>query len=277
MNTSTVIMRVKFTFKDEIRRFNMTPDNSTFEQVISTIRSLIHRDDNMPLVYRYLDDENEWITIEHDIEFQTAILVSKDILRLDVSELEAPKIPEFKGRRGRMNGKRNGCPRKWKKEMEGKEEGLTGSNESDEHEPVWAKFRRGGKRCGNGRRGHWKGRKGCQKESDDVDDTTESSSIDFSLSLDELKNLKQNVVKQKNDVAEKLKQSAQNLRAKRQEVISCRRNQESLDELDVLRAEMTVLKSETCELRRALLPLKRELVKINQAIRKKKTVESSSE
>jgi len=64
---------VKFTYNNDIRRFTMKPE-TTLAEMVSIIRSLIQVEES-PLVIKYLDDENEWVTLEKDLEFETALLV----------------------------------------------------------------------------------------------------------------------------------------------------------------------------------------------------------
>jgi len=102
---------VKFTYNNDIRRLTMKPE-TTLAEMVSIIRSLISVEES-PLVIKYLDDENEWVTLEKDLEFETALLVGGHPIKLAVSLCDhRPCFREKKWKKGGKCGKKGGRGKK---------------------------------------------------------------------------------------------------------------------------------------------------------------------
>jgi hypothetical protein len=286
---------VKFTFKEEIRRFNLTPDNQNLQYLVQTIKDLTHLSDT-PFVIKYLDDENEWITIDRDIEFETALLLSEGLLRLHVSLQEEDKpqgdhSPRWRGRmgacRGRFRGRgRRGCRRApgLRDTMENTECDSETLSNSDENasEPVWHKFKRRNKYCrGNGKwKGQgrkWKGKCGRRFRDDETTTSDSFESVDPNLTVEEMKAQVQKLVESKKVIQDNLKEANQKLQTKKAEIAQSRKNPDTTGEqLAALRAEMVELKTAKFAVRTTFCSTKREICQLRQAIRAKKSETSEN-
>jgi len=278
---------VKFTFEEQIRRFTLTPENQSLDQLVQMIRSLIHKDE-VTLVIKYLDDENEWVTIDRDIEFQTALAMTEGVLRLSVSlgaeiqEIEqVTEVPvKERAARGRGRGRggrggKGGCGRGRKFKNEATEDTVdceTAPEKSDEAapEPVWRKYQRRGKD-----QGKFKGKKG--KGGRKFNEETTSDSVDPSLTVEELKAKIQKLVEYQDVVRNNLKEASEKLIAKKTEIVQMRQNPEHTGEqLDALKSEMAELKTAKLDVRGSLISTKRELGQLRQAVRAKKAETSET-
>lgn len=285
---SYVNKSVKFTFNEQIRRFTLTPENQTLDQLVKVIRSLIHKDE-MTLVIKYFDDENEWVTIDRDIEFQTALTMSEGVLRLTVSEgvtvesaqgvkdTESAEVP-VKGRNGRGNrggfkgrGKRGGCGRGRKGNRNDATEvnddcSALNSNEAAT-EPVWHKYKEG---RGKGKLNGKKGKCGRKFKEESTSDSIES--VDPSLTVEELKAQIQKLVESQEVIRNNLKEANEKLAAKKSEIVQLRQNPDpSGEQLATLKSEIADLKAAKLAVRGSLWSTKREIGQLRQAIRAKKT------
>jgi hypothetical protein len=104
INVSAESRSVKFTYNNDIRRFTMKPE-TTLAEMVSIIRSLIQIEE-APLVIKYLDDENEWVTLEKDLEYETALLVGGHPIKLAVSLCD--QRPCYREKKWKKGGKRGG-------------------------------------------------------------------------------------------------------------------------------------------------------------------------
>lgn len=263
----------------------MTPENQNLQQMIQVIRSLIHQDE-MALVVKYLDDENEWVTMDREIEFETALSMTEGVLRLDVSEgvkEQASDECAVKGKRGMKGWKRGslqgrgcrrgGCGRGRKglrHEAVDVAEDETTVLHSGDAEGVWRCKRRG---KGPGMcKGKWKGkgRFACETTSDSTE------SVDPSLSVPELKAQIQGLVDSLVVSRNNLKEANEKLAAKKSELVQSRQNPETTpDQIAALRAELAELKSAKIAVRGSLWATKREIGQLRRAIRAKKQAETS--
>jgi len=280
---------VKFTFQQEIRRFTLTPEIQSLQSMIQMIRDLIHQDE-MPLVIKYLDDENEWVTIDRDIEFQTAMLLSEGILRIDVSERsgEVPVSDDsseevVEDKRGRNNGRGRGRGGRGRKHYrnETAEEVESTFVESNEtvSEPVWPRKGRGrggrGQGKGRGRGGKGKGRgRGGRKFEEEETTSSESNetTVDPTLTVDEIKAQIQKLVDSQEVVYNNLENAHQKMVNKKAEIAEARKNPEATGEqIAALRAEMMELKTAKFAVKASLGSTKREIFQLRKALRAKKT------
>jgi DNA-binding transcriptional regulator YiaG len=274
---------VKFTFQQEIRRFTLTPEIQSLQGMIQTIRNLIHQDE-MPLVIKYLDDENEWVTIDRDIEFQTAMQLSEGILRIDVSERsgdvpvsdESSEVVEDKCR-GRGNGRGRGrCGRGRKhfrnETAEEVESTYAESNDTVDSEPNWSRKGRGGRGQGKGRGRGGKGRgRGCRKFEEETT-SSESETVDPTLTVEEIKAQIQKLVDSQEVVYNNLEEAHQKMVNKKAEIALARKNPEVTGEqIAALRAEMVELKTAKFAVKASLGATKREIFQLRKALRAKKT------
>lgn len=271
---------IKFSFQGEIRRFTLSPENQTLEQLIQIIRSLI-RQEEMTLVIKYFDDENEWITMDRDIEFQTALFMSQGVLRLDVSEGVKEQVSEVCtgkvkrergmkgcGKRGGFKGRR-GCGRGRKglrSEAVDAPEDETAVPQNDEV-PVWGKGKRGrGKGPGMGK-GKWKGKCG---RNFDVSTSDSLELVDPSLTIPEINAQIQKLFSSLEVARNSLKEANEKLAAKKSEIVQSRQNSEiSPEQLSALKAEMAELKTAKLAVRGSLWVTKREIGQLKRAIRSK--------
>jgi hypothetical protein len=280
---SNVNKSIKFTFQGEIRRFTLTPDNQNLPQMTQVIRSLIHQDE-MALVIKYLDDENEWVTMDRDIEFETAMSMTDGVLRLDVSEgLKEQAGCTVKGKRGmrgmkgcgkrgsfKGRGRRGGCGRGRKglgNEAVDVAEDETAVPHSGDAVPVWGKCKRRGTGPGMCKKGKWKG-KGRRFADETTSDSTES--VDPSLSVPELKAQIQKLVDSMEVARNNVKEANEKLAAKKTELVQSRQNSEiTPDQISALRAELAELKTAKIAVRGSLWATKREIGQLRKAIRAK--------
>jgi hypothetical protein len=277
---------VKFTFQQEIRRFTLTPEIQSLQAMIQMIRDLIHQDE-MPLAIKYLDDENEWVTIDRDIEFQTALQLSEGILRIDVSE-RSGEVPvsddsssEVEDKRGRGKGRGRGRCGRGRKHYrnETAEEVESTFVESDEtvSEPVWQRKggRRGGRGQGKGRGRGGKGRGRGGRKFEEEEETTSSESnetVDPTLTVDEIKAQIQKLVDSQEFVYNNLEEAHQKMVNKKAEIALARKNPEITGEMiAALRAEMVELKTAKFAVKASLGATKREIFTLRKALRAKKT------
>jgi len=82
----SVAMKVKVRYGDDIRRLNFTPEEFHFSQLRQSL-SLLFEFNGLSLddfVLKYVDDEDDYITISSEVELQEAVRVSakEDLLRL---------------------------------------------------------------------------------------------------------------------------------------------------------------------------------------------------
>jgi len=133
-------LHVKLQFQNEFRRFVISK-NTKFTGLKEQIQSILGVTSDFTI--KYLDDENEWISISSDVELETGLLLSEKIFRLTIeipspspqisSDSVTPQIPSStsqkdgteidgddednddacRGRRKHWK-KKNGC-KKWKK------------------------------------------------------------------------------------------------------------------------------------------------------------------
>lgn len=267
----------------------MTPEMKKLENLMETIRLLIRKDKDVTLVVKYLDDENEWITIDRDIEFETALEIAEDVLRLQVTEevVAESECPVWKGRgrggkRGSWKGKgKRGCGR-GRKQLRSEtadnadcEATLSNSDETAS-EPVWHKYKNKGKGKGKGARkcnGNWK------KGKKFFDETT-SESVDPTLTVEELKAQIQKLVESQEVVRGNLKEANEKMGAKKSEIVELRKNPNATgEEIAALRSELVELKTAKLAVRSSLWSTKREICQLRQAIRAKRnqTSETPSE
>jgi hypothetical protein len=250
-NQDNEIRSVKFTYNEDIRRFTMKPE-TTFTEMVNVVRSLIHVDDTTPLVFKYLDDENEWVTVEKEIEFQTALSIAGNPIKFAVSLFTESEKKQWKGRRGgqgkcRRGGKFKGrggkCKgRKFAKKLDVDEtESLT--SETSER-----KFK--GK--GRGRK-HWK------KFRDERESETETvATVDPTLTSEEIKSKIDGLVQHKTTVLEQLKSARDVLVAKRLSIKECRQVPEKREEIPALRLTLIEAKSAVIAVRDELCATKFE-------------------
>jgi hypothetical protein len=261
--------------------------------MIDMIRNLI-RQDEMPLVIKYLDDENEWVTIDRDIEFQTAMLLSEGILRIDVSERSGP-VPvsddssstEFvEDKRGRCKGRgRGGCGKgrkHWRNETAEEVESTVVESDETVSEPNWQRKGRGrggrgqGKGRGRGGKGQGKGRGRGGRKFEEEEETTSSESnetaIDPTLTVDEIRAQIQKLVDSQEVVYNNLEEAHQKFMNKKAEIAQARKNPEvTAEQIAALRAEMVELKSAKFAVKASLGSTKREIFQLRKALRAKKT------
>jgi len=262
----------------------LTPENQNLQQLIQVIKSLIHKDE-VTLVIKYLDDENEWVTMDRDIEFETALAMSEGVLRLDVSEGGDMCTGRFRrgmngcGKRGgfKGRGRHGGCGRGRKglrnEAVDVAEDESVPQSEA-ECEPVWGKCKRGRGKKGPGiYKGKWKG-KGRRFFDETTSDSLES--VDPSLTVPELKIQIQKLVDSLEVARNNLKEANEKLAAKKSEILQCRQNPEATpDQLSALRAEIVELKTAKMTVRGSLWVTKREIGQLRRAIRSKKQSETN--
>jgi len=243
-NQSNNNVSVKFTYNNEIRRFTLTSERKTLTDLQETIRSLIKLDNDKILTFKYLDDESEWITIDKDIELECALSLCGSLLRINVfdaedTHCETPWKKRGGGRCGRRGGKRG-----WKRNADDDAE-----TESDLIE----------KECNDsGRCGRWKGRgrgrgRFERKFLEESESTSETKSVDPTLSLEQIKTQIAALVDAKKVLVAQMKEVGSKLSQKREEIKECKQNTDCQGErIAVLRAEMFELKTEKCNFRKAV-------------------------
>jgi len=264
------IRSVKFTYNEEIRRFTMKPETS-FNDMVTIIRSLIHVNDDTPLVLKYLDDENEWVTVEKDIEFQCALSITGNPIKFCVSlAAEVVEKKQWKGRRGgKGRGGKRGCKGKGRgKHCAGKQEVDETESLTETSEPKECK------RKGRGGRGkQWKKFKQEKKESES--DTV--SSVDPTLTTDEIKLKIRDLAQHKQTVLEQLRVAREELVARKQAIKECRQVPDRRVEIPALRLTLVEAKSAMFAVRDELWATKTEIRQLKTAMRNKSSSESLTE
>jgi hypothetical protein len=144
-------VHVKLQYNDEYRRFFITR-SCKFGELYEKIKSILNVQEDF--VLRYKDEEEEWITISSDMELETGLILGNNALfRLQVSLISTVKPVQ---------------------DLTMKNEGDVPCDTSDENDKPWRKYgRRGGRRCGRGRRFHGKWRGECDVEGGDEEEGSE--------------------------------------------------------------------------------------------------------
>jgi len=81
----SVAMKVKVRYGDDIRRLNFTPEEFHFSQLTQSLSKLFESGLSLDnFVLKYVDDEDDYITISSEVELQEAVRVAakEDLLRL---------------------------------------------------------------------------------------------------------------------------------------------------------------------------------------------------
>jgi len=298
---------VKFTYNNDIRRFTMKPE-TTLAEMVSIIRSLISVEES-PLVIKYLDDENEWVTLEKDLEFETALLVGGHPIKLAVSLCDhSPCFREKKWKKGGKCGKKGGrgkraCAGKRGKrfqkarraddDVSDKDHADAETETSSEPKSEWK-----GRRGGRGRRGKrfqkdeasehhsetetssepkWKGRRGGRghgrkwhKYADEHSEKSETStSVESSLNPEEVKSKINSLFEQKKVVFERLKEAKEKLNLKKQAIKECRQVPERKEEIPALRVELIEAKKAKFAVWDELFVIKTEIRELKASLKVK--------
>jgi len=117
-NVQQTTVHIKIQFRNEIRRFSLS--TPSFALLESTVRDLFELSSEFKV--RYLDDEEDWVTISNNSEFAYAVELSS-LLRLSITLKEEETTPvsfetsepeQFgKCRRGRGRGGRGKAGKPW--------------------------------------------------------------------------------------------------------------------------------------------------------------------
>jgi len=258
----------------------MKPDMSLTD-MISTIRSLIHVEDT-PLVLKYLDDEDEWVTIDRDIEFECALTITGNPIRLAVSLAEETRqCRGFRGGRrgGKCRGKGMGrgkfgkhCRRNQPEEPEDADSAVTDSETTSDTKECKKRFKKEFKKeCKRGGRGRGKQWKNKQFRCDENDNESESaSSVDPNLTPEEIETKIDALKQHKHTVFEQLKEARTKFWERKQAIKQCRRAPERAQEIPALRLSIIEAKTAMFAVRCDLRSTKCEIRQLKQALRAKK-------
>jgi len=90
----TLIVKIKY--QEDTRRLTLTSSPS-FRDVVGIVRKLFHFEEQKSFVLKYVDDDNDLVTISSDMELQEAILVASKanppVLRLLIHDIGSPFKP----------------------------------------------------------------------------------------------------------------------------------------------------------------------------------------
>jgi hypothetical protein len=272
------IQSVKFTYKNEIRRFQVNPEDLTYEKLESQIKSLIKVDD-ATLVIKYHDDESEWITMDKDLELECALHISQNaLLRISVSladDSEEPHWKKFKGRRGGWKNKKcdagtddnPDCEQKFKGGRRGQKFQKKWKKDHDETEVTESESEMSPKWKGRGGKGRGKGRRGWKR--DEESEATSEISVDTTLTLEEIKAQISNLVESKKVLSSSFSELNANLRALQADIKECRQQSDSAEKITHLRTEIGELKQKKFAVKDSLQKTRTKIQQLRQLAKTK--------
>jgi hypothetical protein len=239
------VRHIKIHCNNEIRRFFINK-MSDFAELERTTRDIFSFAPETPITFKYLDDENEWVTISCDLDLLTANEICPDLLRMSLHFPQVtPVVEEIQAGKVEDDGEHE-----WRHKWKGTRCGGRG---------------RGGRRgrCGgkHGKRG-----KKWRKQEDESDS---SESIDATMNLEQIKAELALVKNEKEVIISKIKDDFKpKVWAKKTELRDAREKGET-EKVVNLRTELRAIKSEKWELIKQKKSCWRKIRQLNELAKTK--------
>lgn len=219
MNRSNTNIHCKVQINDEYRRFLL--QTLTWTELINQITKLgqITSDE---FIIKYLDEEGEWITFSSDIELETAVSLTPDLLRMSVTIINRDPdhtiLPEEEEIDSDIEDNATGMPQWLKDKLNNRK----GNNRGYRNKRGGRRGCRG-RRRGRNNRHRWNGPKKWKQDDDNIDRSLEHSSSETStstedLTMEEIRNQLRSLLEEKSSLIDSKKAINSNLRDLRTQI-----------------------------------------------------------